>query len=201
MPNIKGRWTLFRMSIERVLRVGLRDRTGCSEAAGDRACVIERLAPGVTGRKAGSAAANVSGERALKRVIGGMRGGRDEALEPKAADRHTRRIKPRMTGKLRPCAGISIRKTGSRQLYSRRSNIVQISCQGSKGPFQTCSPGIKGAVAERSIDSAKAKRTHRMAWGKSGNVVLIAINIHDCVGCYILCIATRKDIYASRCIG
>jgi hypothetical protein len=62
MSNIEGRWSLFTMSVEGILRVDLRYRTGCPQTTGDRACVVDRLAPGVAGLEGGSAMTNVSGE-------------------------------------------------------------------------------------------------------------------------------------------
>jgi len=62
MSNIEGRWSLFTMGVERILRVRLRYRTGCSQTTGDRACVVDGLAPGIAGLQGRSAMTNVSGE-------------------------------------------------------------------------------------------------------------------------------------------
>src|SRR5439155_23639889 len=62
VSNIEGRWTLFSMGVEGILRVGLRHRTGCSQATGDRACIVDGLGPGIARLEVRSAMTNVSRE-------------------------------------------------------------------------------------------------------------------------------------------
>src|SRR6185437_1606459 len=114
MRDVKGRWSLFGMSIKRILWKRKCHRTCAWSAAGDRTRIIERLRPGVARLHSRSPIAERALQRSLQRMIARMRIARDKLFYAESADHVAIRVELRIWGEAGLCALKSVGERDAR---------------------------------------------------------------------------------------
>src|SRR5690242_5894320 len=152
------------MSIEWVLRQWKSDRTCAGTSSNDRACVVERLRPGVARLHSRSAISKLPLQGSLQRVIARMRIARYKLLYAESPNHVAGGVELRVWRKARRRALKSVGERNARQLHARGSDVVGIGSDIPKMALKPCSPGFKIAVAELLRNAKEIQRRDSMAW-------------------------------------
>ena len=198
--NVKVRRALLRMRVVGILGVARGGGAGGSGAADHHACVVNCFAPGVAGLESWAAVGHGAGERRLQRVVGGVRIGDDDVHDTDAADDIAGLVEARVGRELLCGSRIGVGVGVARQLFRGSAHIGRVGSQVAEFTLHAQRPGVKLGVAKGEVDTAEVERADHAAL-RGGQVLLVAVNVHDGVGGNIFWAAAGKDVCAIGRVG
>jgi len=157
--------------------------------------------PGVTGLDAGTAVEDGAGERSLEGVVGGVGGIGNDGLETEATGDDAAGVEGGEGGRAGVSAWIGVGIGHARQAEGGGADIGGVGGEAAEGAFEAEAPGLEECVVEAGIDGAETEQRELMTGGKGGQVLLIAVDVHDGVGGDFFRIAGGEDVRALRGVG